>query len=266
MPSDAPVKPAYTAIHALVMLALLTMPAAAGEPSAATGADSPWGNRGMLVGGVYQSLAYPLPEYYTNHRGFWKRGGGLWPFALTLLSGSRVGLEWNDGRNVRLTEIIRGIPYVGWLIVPFYCYETFAEKDMQSIANRTGIDRKRQAKYEKHIAALEAAGQDEEAAYFRRVNPFDPENRPPDPLARIPKQELDGFKGNFKAFWVEMMIGHRPALERVEGRGLRTLEKFHFLVLPKVYEAFEAMFGRSMEEIARRQALDTVWLRKRLHE
>jgi hypothetical protein len=149
-------------------------------------------------------------------------------------------------------------------MVPIFCYETFAEKSMQQVANKMGIDRRRQAKYEAHIAQLEANGQHEEAAYFRRINPFDPENRPPDPMARIPKEELDGFKGNFKAAWVEMIVGHRAALERTEGRGLRKLEKVYFLIIPKLYEAFEAMFGRSMEEIARKEGLDEVWLRKRL--
>ncbi|PIQ83429.1 MAG: hypothetical protein COV75_07530 [Candidatus Omnitrophica bacterium CG11_big_fil_rev_8_21_14_0_20_63_9] len=98
------------------------------------------------------------------------------------------------------------------------------------------------------------------------MKPFDEANRPPDPMARIPQKELDGFKGNFKAFWVEMIVGHRAALERTEGRGLRKLEKVYFLILPKLYEAFEAMFGRSMEEIARKEGLDEVWLRKRLKE
>jgi hypothetical protein len=106
-------------------------------------------------------------------------------------------------------------------MVPIFCYETFAEKSMQQVANKTGIDRRRQAKYDAHIAQLEASGQHEEAAYFRRINPFDEANRPPDPRARIPQKELDGFKGNFKAFWVEMIVGHRAALERTEGRGLR---------------------------------------------
>ncbi|MBI3083142.1 MAG: hypothetical protein HYY90_02085 [Candidatus Omnitrophica bacterium] len=218
-------------------------------------------NHGVLVGGVYRPLKYPPPEFYTV-----RRRGGPWPFLLTIFIGNRVGLEWNDGRNARGIEYVRGLPYVGWAMVPIFCVETFSEKSMQQVANKTGIDRRRQAKYEAHIAQLETSGQHEEAAYFRRINPFDPENRPPDSMARIPKEELDGFKGNFKAFWVEMIVGHRAALERVEGRGLRKLEKIYFLVLPKLYEAFEAMFGRSMEEIARKEGLDEVWLRKRLKE
>lgn len=219
-------------------------------------------NHGVLVGGIYKPLKYPPPEFYASRR----RRGGPWPFLLTIFIGNRVGLEWNDGRGVRGIEYVRGIPYVGWTMVPFFCYETFAEKSMQQVANKTGIDRHRQAKYEAQIAQLEASGQHEEAAYFRRINPFDETNRPPDPMARIPKEQLDGFKGNFKAAWVEMMIGHRAALERTEGRGLRKLEKVYFLILPKLYEAFEAMFGRSMEEIARKGGLDEVWLRKRLNE
>lgn len=223
-------------------------------------------NHGVLVGGVYQPLKYPPPELYTIRRGFWSRGGGLWPFILTIVVGNRTGLEWNDGRNLRFIEYVRGVPYVGWAIVPIFCYETFSEKSMQQVANKTGIDRRRQAKYAAHIAELEANGEHEEAAYLQRVNPFDPTNRPPDPMARIPKKELDGFKGNFKAFWVEMMIGHRAALERVEGRGLRKIEKVYFLVIPKVYEAFEAFFGRSMEAIARKEHLDEVWLKQQAQQ
>jgi hypothetical protein len=159
---------------------------------------------------------------------------------------------------------VRALPYAGWTVIPLYCFETFSEKSMQWVANKEGIDRRRQAKYEAHIAQLEASGQHEEAAYLRRINPFDPENRTPDPMARIPKKELDGFKGNFKAFGVEMLVGHRAAQERIEGRGLRKLEKVYFLLFPKAIEAVEAMFGRSMEEIARKEGLDEVWLRKRL--
>jgi len=217
----------------------------------------------VLVGGIYRPLKYPPPEFYTLQRR-WR--GGPWPFLLTLVVGNRVGLEWNDGRNLRRLEYVRALPYAGWTVVPIFCIETFSEQSMQQVANREGIDRWRQAKYEAHIADLEASGQHDEAAYFRRINPFDPENRPPDPMARIPKEELDGFKGNFKAFWVEMLVGHRAAQERIEGRGLRTLEKVYFLLLPKVYEAFEALAGRSMEEIALKEGLDEVWLRKRLKE
>jgi hypothetical protein len=144
------------------------------------------------------------------------------PFSqmLTIFIGNRVGLEWNDGRGVRKIEYVRGLPYVGWAMVPIFCFETFSEKSMQQVANRERIDRRRQVKYDAHIAQLEASDQHEEAAYFQRVNPFDPAKRPPDPMARVPKKELDGFKGNPKAFWVEMIVGHRAALERIEGRGL----------------------------------------------
>lgn len=254
-------KPATAIIRLAVVWGLL-----GGLPNSAIAAAEPSRepappNHGVLVGGVYRPLKYPPPEFYTV-----RRRGGPWPFLLTIFIGNRVGLEWNDGRGVRGIEYVRGLPYVGWAMVPIFCYETFAEKSMQQVANKTGIDRRRQAKYEAYIAQLEASGQHEEAAYFRRINPFDEANRPPDPMARIPQAELDGFKGNFKAFWVEMIVGHRAALERTEGRGLRKLEKVYFLILPKLYEAFEAMFGRSMEEIARKEGLDEVWLRKRLKD
>lgn len=254
-------KPAVTIIRLAVVWGLL-----GGLPGSAIAAPEPSReladpNHGVLVGGVYKPLKYPPPEFYTI-----RRRGGPWPFLLTIVLGNRTGLEWNDGRGVRGIEYVRGIPYAGWAMVPVFCFETFSEKSMQQVANKTGIDRNRQAKYDAHIAQLEANGQHEEAAYLRRINPFDLGNRPPDPMARIPKEELDGFKGNFKAFWVEMLVGHRAALERIEGRGLRKLEKIYFLVIPKLYEAFEAMFGRSMEEIARKEGLDEVWLRKRLKE
>ena len=254
-------KPVVTILRLAVVWGLL-----GGLPNAAIAAPEPSRepappNHGVLVGGVYRPLKYPPPEFYTV-----RRRGGPWPFLLTIFIGNRVGLEWNDGRGVRGIEYVRGLPYVGWAMVPIFCYETFAEKSMQQVANKTGIDRRRQAKYDAHIAQLEAEGQHEEAAYFRRIDPFDPDNRPPDSMARIHKEELDGFKGNFKAAWVEMIVGHRAALERTEGRGLRKLEKVYFLIVPKLYEAFEAMFGRSMEEIARKERLDEVWLRKRLKE
>lgn len=255
-------KPAVTIIRLAVVWGLL-----GGLPNVAIAAPEPSRepappNHGVLVGGVYRPLKYPPPEFYASRR--WR--GGPWSFLLTIFIGNRVGLEWNDGRGVRGIEYVRGLPYVGWAMVPIFCYETFAEKSMQQVANKTGIDRRRQAKYDAHLAQLEASGQYEEAAYFRRIDPFDEANRPPDPMARIPQKELDGFKGNFKAFWVEMIVGHRAALERMEGRGLRKLEKVYFLILPKLYEAFEAMFGRSMEAIARKEGLDEVWLRKRLKE
>lgn len=207
-------------------------------------------------------MKYPPPEFYTHRR--WR--GGPWPFLLTLFVGNRVGLEWNDGRDLRKIEYIRALPYAGWTVIPWFCYETFSEKSMQYVANKEGLDRRRQATYEAHIAGLEASSQHDEAAYFRRVNPFEPENRPPDPMARIPKKELDGFKGNFKAFWMEMVVGHRAAQERIEGRGLRKLEKVYFLLFPKAIEAVEALFGRSMEEIARKEGLDEVWLRRWLKD
>lgn len=246
-------------VVSLGVLIVTLAPSAKAAPGDSSEPADP--NHGVLVGGIYRPLKYPPPEFYTV-----RRRGGPWPFLLTIFIGNRVGLEWNDGRGVRGIEYVRGLPYVGWAIVPVFCFETFSEKSMQDVSNQTGIDRKRQAKYEAHITQLEASGQHEEAAYFRRVNPFDEANRPPDPMARIPQAELDGFKGNFKAFWVEMIVGHRAALERVEGRGLRKLEKVYFLVIPKLYEAFEAMFGRSMEEIARKEGLDEVWLRKRLKD
>lgn len=252
-------KPVMRVMWLVSFLGLIWSLAAPAWAASEDRGPSPWGNRGVLIGGVYKPLQYPLPEVYTI-----KRRGGPWPFLLTLLMGNRVGLEWNDGRRVRKLEYVRALPYAGWTVIPWMCYETFSEKSMQYIANKEGLDRKRQAKYEAHISELEASGQHEEAAYFRRINPFELRNRPPDPLARIPKKELDGFKGNFKAFWVDMTVGHRAAQERMEGRGLRKLEKVYFLQFPKLIEAFEAMFGRSMEEIARKEGLDEVWRRKRL--
>lgn len=182
------------------------------------------------------------------------------PFLLTLFSGSRVGLEYNEGRIVRATEYVRGVPYVGMVVVPYFCYESLTKETMQGVADVKGIDRRRERKYRAIIERLELDGRTEESTYLQAHNPFDPANHPPNPLARMPLENLKGTGGIIKTLWVELGIGHRNSLERNESRGVRKLEYWHPLILTRIYEAFEAGAGRRMEDIAEQEHLDERWL------
>ena len=184
------------------------------------------------------------------------------PFFLTLLSGSRVGMEYNEGRIVRTSEYIRGIPYAGLVVLPYFCYESLTKETMQGVANAKGIDKRRARKYQAIIQRLEQAGRAEEATYLKAHSPFDPANHPPDPLAKIPPENLRHTKGVIKTLWVELAIGHRNSLERNQSRGVRKLEYWHPLILTRIYEAFEAGAGRRMEDIAEKEHLDERWLPK----
>lgn len=186
----------------------------------------------------------------------------LFSFVITLFSGSRVGMEYNEGRIVRRTEYIRGIPYAGLVVLPYFCYESLKKETMQGVANAKGIDRRRERKYHAIIQRLEQDARTEEAAYLKGHNPFDPANHPPNPLARMPRENLKGTKGVIKTLWVELAIGHRNSLERDESRGVRKLEYWHPLILTRIYEAFEAGAGRRMEDIAEKEHLDERWLPK----
>ncbi len=187
-------------------------------------------------------------------------GKGLAPFLLTIMSGSRVGVEWNEGRGVRLSELFRGIPIAGYLVIPYFCFEAFSEKTMQNVANKNGIDKHRQQKYEAIIARLDRDGRIKEAESLRSHNPFDPANHPRNPLAKMPKENLDGFGNNMKIAFIDLFVGHRNALERNESRGLRKLEIGHPIFITRIWESFEAAFGRRMEDIADKENLDTEWL------
>lgn len=46
--------------------------------------------------------------------------GGFTPFILGMIVGPRIGLEWNDGRNVRTIEVLRALPYAGNLVGLFF--------------------------------------------------------------------------------------------------------------------------------------------------
>lgn len=184
------------------------------------------------------------------------------PFFLTFLSGSRVGMEYNEGRTVRTTEYIRGIPYAGLVVLPYFCYESLTKETMQGVANAKGIDKRRERKYEAIIQRLEQDGRTEEAAYLKGHSPFDPAHHPVNPLARIPREKLKGTKGVVKTLWVELAIGHRNSLERNESRGVRKLEYWHPLILTRIWESFEAGAGRRMEDIAEKERLDERWLPK----
>lgn len=184
------------------------------------------------------------------------------PFLLEILSGGRVGLEYNEGRTVRASEYIRGIPIVGWITVPYWCFEALTNSRMQAVANKQGIDSRRQRKYDSVVKRLDQDGRTQEAQYLRDHSPFDPANHPSNPLAQMPPEHLRGFKNKMKIGWVELTIGHRIALERNESRGLRKIEYWHPLLVPRFWEAFEAAFGRRMEDIAEEEHLDERWLPK----
>ncbi|MDA1276659.1 MAG: hypothetical protein O2960_21785 [Verrucomicrobia bacterium] len=184
------------------------------------------------------------------------------PFFITLFSGSRIGLEYNEGRTVRTTEYIRGIPYAGMVVLPYFCYESLTKETMQGVANDKGIDKRRERKYRAVIRRLEHDGRGEEANFLKVHDPFDPVNHPPNPLARMPRENLKGTKGVIKTLWVELAIGHRNSLERNESRGVRKLEYWHPLILTRIYEAFEAGAGRRMEDVAEKEGLDERWLPK----
>lgn len=184
------------------------------------------------------------------------------PFVITLFSGSRVGLEYNDGRIVRTSEYLRGVPYVGYLVMPYFCYEALKKETMQGVANKSGIDKRRERKYKAIINRLEQDGRTEEAVSLKAHNPFDVANHPPNPQARMPRENLKGTKGVIKTLWVELAIGHRNSLERNESRGVRKLEYWHPLVVTRLWEAFEAGAGLSMEDIAEKEHLDERYLPK----
>lgn len=146
------------------------------------------------------------------------------PFAVTLLSGSRTGLEYNEGRDLRPAEYVKGIPWVGLVTLPYFCWESLSKKTMQNVANQKKMDLRRQRKYDAIIKRLEQDGRVQEAAHLKARDPFDPAHHPPNPLAKMPKKNLNGFRGNVKTLWVELAIGHRDSLERNESRGVRKLE------------------------------------------
>jgi hypothetical protein len=184
------------------------------------------------------------------------------PFALTLLSGSRTGLEWNEGRDLRATEIINGIPFVGYITLPYWCYEALTGAKMQPVANHSKIDARRERKYLAVIERLKEEKRAEEAQFLAANNPFKPENHPPNPLATIPAEEIAGVWGKTKIITTELFVGHRVALERNESRGLRKLEYWHPLLVTRLWEAFEAGAGKRMEDIAVEENLDERWLEK----
>ncbi|MCI0745487.1 MAG: hypothetical protein L0Y58_08790 [Verrucomicrobia subdivision 3 bacterium] len=208
----------------------------------------------------------PLPQPVTVKEA--ARGERPWygkavvPFAITLISGSRTGLEYNEGRDLRPAEYVKGIPWVGWVTLPYFCWESLSKKPMQRVANQKKMDSRRQRKYEAIIKRLEQDGRAHEANYLKAHNPFDPATHPPNPLARIPQKNLDGLWGNTKTLWVELAIGHRNSLERIESRGVRKLEYWHPLLLTRIWEAFEAGAGRRMEDVAEQERLDERWLPK----
>lgn len=188
---------------------------------------------------------------YRQHR------GGLGAFFTALLFGHRIALEHNEGRTVRWFEYIRGVPYLGWTTVPYMCYEALSGFRMQEVANLTGIDDDRRADYYATIQELEEKGEPHLAEALREQDPFNPENHPLNPDARMPQQ---GFGGRMKSAFAGILVDRRAGLERNESRGVMTHEWFRYLIIPTIGDAVAAYQGKTMTEVARDNHLDEAWL------
>lgn len=188
---------------------------------------------------------------------YWQNRGGFRAFFTALLFGPRIALERNEGRTVRWFEYVRGVPYLGWVTVPYMCYEALSGFKMQEVANLTGVDDDRRADYYATIKGLEEKGEHGEAEALREQDPFNPENHPLNPQARMPQQ---GFGGRLKSALAGILVDRRAGLERNESRGIMTHEWFHYLILPTLGDAVAAYRGKTMIEVARDNHLDEAWL------
>ncbi|MCH7516418.1 MAG: ABC transporter substrate-binding protein [Bacteroidetes bacterium] len=115
-----------------------------------------------------------LPEsvQFSERRG-WK------PFWATVFMGNRVGLEYNEGRDFRRSEIIRGIPIIGFIVtLPKFCKEALSLNRMQHVANESGIDEPKRRKYQDAVDALLQAGDAEAATLLAENSPLDENNYP----------------------------------------------------------------------------------------
>ncbi len=153
--------------------------------------------------------------------------GGLTPFFLGMIVGPRIGLEWNDGRNVRTFEVLRALPYAGNLVGLFLCVEVLSGYRMTSVAGETGIDDWRREVYFKRIHKAEQSGDFVRAAYLRECSPFDTYNHPANKLAVKPDENtgLAKWRSGISGF----LIDNRVGLEREESRGIRTVEYWSIL-------------------------------------
>jgi hypothetical protein len=188
---------------------------------------------------------------------YWQNRGGLRAFFPALLFGPRIALERNEGREIRWFEYVRGVPYLGWTTVPYMCYEALSGFQMQEVANLTGVDQDRQADYYATIKELEEKGEQGLAEALREQDPFNPNNHPLNPEARMPRQ---GLGGRMKSAAAGILVDRRAGLERNEGRGIMTHEWFRYLIIPTLGEAVAAYRGETMTEVARDNHLDEAWL------
>lgn len=186
--------------------------------------------------------------------------GGFTPFILGMIAGPRIGLEWNDGRNVRTIEVLRALPYAGNLVGLFLCVEALSGYRMTDVAGETGIDDWRRKQYFKRIHKAEASADYARAAHLRECSPFNTYNHPANKLAIKPDENtgLAKWRSGLSGFFIDNRVG----LEREESRGIRTVEYWSILWLPRIFPAIDAAQGETMSEIVREEHLDIEWLKK----
>lgn len=201
----------------------------------------------ILMGGLSiqalgaQSQAAPDLLQFKERRG-WK------PFWATIFMGNRVGLEYNEGRNFRKSEIVRGIPILGFIVMlPKFCAEALSLNRMQHIANETGIDEPKRLRYEAAVDRLRAAGNHKTADLLLANSPLDESNYP---------YREKKLSNRLKSGMLELFLGHRDALEWNEGRKIRKVEWASILIIPRIIPAIEAFKGKRMSDIARANNLD----------
>ncbi len=173
---------------------------------------------------------------------------GWKPFWATIFMGNRVGLEYNEGRNFRKSEIIRGIPIIGFIVMlPKFCAEALSLNRMQHIANETGIEEPKRLRYEQTTQRLRQAGDDDAADLLVANSPLDEHHYP---------YREKKFSNRLKSGMLELFLGHRDALEWNEGRKIRGVEWASILIIPRIFPAIEAYKGKRMSEVARAKNLD----------
>ncbi len=199
-----------------------------------------------------------LTEQERQQTGF--HGGGVTPFLLGVLAGPRIALEWNDGRGIRVIELLRSVPYLGNAVGLFLCVEALSGYRMTAVAAETGIDDWQRGLYFQRIETAESEGRFADAARLRDCSPFDTFNHPPNPDAVKP-DERKGFT-KWRSGLAGLLIDNRVGLEREESRGIRTIEYWTILRIPLIVPAIEAFRGKTMSDVVREEGLDAVWLRR----
>jgi hypothetical protein len=201
----------------------------------------------ILMGGLSipamgaQLQSTPDPLQFEERKG-WK------PFWATIFMGNRVGLEYNEGRNFRGIEIVKGIPVIGFLVtLPKFCAEALSLNRMQHIANETEIDEPKRLRYDASIDRLRAAGDHKTAKLLVDNSPLNEHNYP---------YREKKMSNRLKAGMLELFVGHRDALEWNEGRKIRKVEWASILIVPRIFPAVEAFKGKRMSDIARANNLD----------